>query len=253
MIKLSKGVAPAYLTEEKIAELIQRFKATKDSVWRHTAIVTPLFESSHKKCAFCECELEVRGAYMEVEHFAHKDQYPDDVVSWDNLIAACKSCNTAKGVHDVRTEPIINPYIVDPRQHLYLEAYKFRGRTEIGTLTIETINLNELERAVKKRFEVSNQIDNAVEDLMLKVEKYKEEKSARRRNRLTNAVKGILIECGPIAPYAGTVSTALLRNPDFPPVIQFLKEEGLWTIEIESDYQSCLSIFYRDRAPQLAH
>ena len=43
------------------------------------------------------------------------DDYPDEVVDWDNLLPSCKRCNTTKGTHDVVTEPIINPFDIDPK------------------------------------------------------------------------------------------------------------------------------------------
>jgi hypothetical protein len=36
--------------------------------YKDETVKTPLFESSHQKCAYCECNA-TEGGYMEVDHF----------------------------------------------------------------------------------------------------------------------------------------------------------------------------------------
>ena len=107
MIELNRVVKPSYLTDEKISELTAEFKASGKSVWNNEQIKKPLLESSHGKCAYCECDLRKESNYMEVEHFEDKNHNPDKVVIWNNLLPSCKKCNGAKGAHDVISEPII--------------------------------------------------------------------------------------------------------------------------------------------------
>jgi hypothetical protein len=86
MIKLERKEKPEYLSNEKVAELTERFKINKkDTVWKHTDIHSALLLSSSSKCAFCEAQLQTGTAYMEIEHFKDKDTYPEHVVDWENL------------------------------------------------------------------------------------------------------------------------------------------------------------------------
>lgn len=44
------------------------------------------------KCAYCEVQ-----AARDVEHFYPKSLFPERMYRWDNLLFACKNCNTDKG------------------------------------------------------------------------------------------------------------------------------------------------------------
>ena len=101
MIKLVRENRPDFLTDEKILELTTNFKSTKSSVWNNKHIKKPLLQSSHGKCAYCECPLTSDSNYMEVEHFEDKHHNEDKVVVWENLLPSCKKCNGSKGIHNV--------------------------------------------------------------------------------------------------------------------------------------------------------
>ena len=78
---------------------------------------------SNQKCAYCEGRLDLKSDYMEVEHFRDKKDYPNDVLIWENLLPSCKHCNGNKSSHDVVSEPIINPFVDVPREHIFLKSY----------------------------------------------------------------------------------------------------------------------------------
>ncbi|WP_270997396.1 HNH endonuclease, partial [Listeria seeligeri] len=64
---------------------------------------------------------------MEVEHFFAKKYHPERVLDWNNLLPACKRCNSNKGDWDVSLadQMAIDPTIMDPKVHIrYDEAYR---------------------------------------------------------------------------------------------------------------------------------
>jgi 5-methylcytosine-specific restriction endonuclease McrA len=84
--------------------------AEREKLIRHykdAAVKTPLFESSHQKCAYCECNA-TEGGYIEIDHFRPKSIYPESVFEWNNLLPSCRQCNGMKSDHDTGAEPIIN-------------------------------------------------------------------------------------------------------------------------------------------------
>lgn len=242
MIRLTRYPKPAFLSDEKVVELTIKHKAGEKSVWNVDAIKEPLLLSSHKKCAYCECNISEESKYMEVEHFECKDIYPDKVVVWENLLPACKRCNGNKHNHDVRVQPIVNPYLDDPVIHFFIKDYRFRGLTSTGKSTIGVVDLNNSERAVRPRFEIGEKIAEVVVFISEIFESYCEKNSSTKRNRLVGAVEAVLIECQPKADYAATTATSLLKNLDFVNLIQEMKVMQLWSAKMESLYQCALPL-----------
>lgn len=136
MIKLERRDEPSILAEKGV-EWLQAllnaiathgsFKKIPDKEresllvnYRHDDIKKVLTESSHGKCAFCECH-PAEGGYIQVEHFKPKSLYPSSAFEWINLLPACAQCNGLKLNHDTVLEPIINPYDTDPSEAFYFE------------------------------------------------------------------------------------------------------------------------------------
>ena len=242
MIKLERQPKPDYLSDATVAELTDKFKSDGSSVWNHPQIKSPLLGSSHNKCAYCECSLSDESKYMEVEHFQYKGLYAELVVEWGNLLPACKRCNIAKGVHDVCTEMLINPYDVDPRNHLTLKLYQLRGKDKLGSSTVEAMDLNNSERLVFKRFEVGEQIFRSVRVAIERLEAYKVSSTPIRRNKLLSIVETILNECQPGASYAATTATVALNDDDFLGVVAEIRTLGLWENYLEDKFSNANSI-----------
>ena len=234
MIALNRGDKPEYLSEQKALDLTKEFLNTKNSVWSHDSIKTALMESSSEKCAYCECSLAIESNYMEVEHFEHKDKYPEKVVEWNNLLPACKRCNVAKGTHDVNDEPIINPYVLNPKDHLYFNFYRLKSLSLLGKKTIEVADLNNSDRVVSARIQIGEALAKGIESALDRFEFFIENRIAGRRNKLVGSVKSLLNECQPDAQYAALSATVLTSDDDFVELIEQLKVELLWTEEHES-------------------
>lgn len=119
MIKLELPEKPAELTPEKERELVEKFKADGSAVWKKSYITKPLLAMTNNKCAYSEQALNQESAYMEVDHFKHKNLYQDEVVRWGNLLPSCKKCNDTKSDWDVMAHPIVNPLAECGPKHIY--------------------------------------------------------------------------------------------------------------------------------------
>lgn len=119
---------------------------------------------SNQKCAYCEGRLDLKSDYMEVEHFRDKKDYPNDVLIWENLLPSCKHCNGNKSSHDVVSEPIINPFVDVPREHIFLKSYLYKPKDELGKSTIYVLDLNDCTRLVIARCTLGTEINKRLED-----------------------------------------------------------------------------------------
>ncbi|KAA0923775.1 HNH endonuclease [Psychrobacter sp. ANT_H56B] len=233
MIKLIRESKPTYLSDEKVLELTEKFKSTKSSVWNNNHIKIPLLRSSYGKCAYCECPLTSESNYMEVEHFEDKNHNEDKVVIWENLLPSCKKCNGSKGTHNVIQEPIINPYVDEPKDHLSMRLYRFRGKTDKGKNTIEVTNLNHRSRLVLSRFEIGEKIDELVDIAWERYSIFHEKRDTRSKNKLISVIEGLLEECQPKSNYSASTATNLLTDSKFIDLVSVMKANGLWVDELE--------------------
>lgn len=242
MIKLQRSIPPTELTPEYIDLLTKEFQETSKAVWQTAFIKEALLTQSNNKCAYCECELNIESKYLEIEHFACKSLYPEEVVVWENLLPSCKRCNAKKGSHDVRQEPIINPFDEDPREHIELRSYRMKDKTPIGELTIHLLDLNNVEQAVRARFEIGNQIFDNIDNLKEKLDAYEESSSSLRRSKVINSLEALLTECQPRAPYAATVATILHKESNYRDLMKRIIDLNLWTDKFQQLHDSSRSL-----------
>ena len=231
MIKLTLPPKPTRLAQEENS-LTQEFieSGKKKSVWKKDYITRPLLEMSHNKCAYSEIKLNQESTYMEVEHFKHKDQYPEDVVNWNNLLPSCKKCNTTKGTVDMAIYPIVNPVFDNPSDHLYVKGFRFHYKDDKGKRTIKLVALNDIEHFVKPRFECAQYV---LDRLLLNFDMLKKA-DAIDSSASISAIKTILESCGPHSVYSAVIATYLLYEcPDINAMYSYLKDNGLWDSEFE--------------------
>lgn len=241
MIRLYRSFTPLYLNPDNSAQLKADFELSGKVVWGHNEIKKSLLELSSYKCAYCECKLAEESKYMEVEHFHDKDSYPSMVIEWENLLPSCKRCNASKGTHDVVADPIINPFVDNPKAHIEFHLYRLRGTTDKGAATEEVLDLNNFEKVLKKRFDIGNSIQESLRDILEKVQLYKENSTVRRRNRLLGNLKGVLNECIPEASYSAASATVLHGESSYSTIINELKELGIWSNDLQALHDSSQS------------
>jgi uncharacterized protein (TIGR02646 family) len=244
MIKLTRGAKPVELTLAIEKELTDEFKKTGASVWRKDYITNGLLAYSNNKCAYCECDITEESKYLEVEHFHHKDNYPDEVVQWENLLPSCKKCNATKSSHDTYVEPIINPCIYEPTKYFKLLNYRIKGKDDFGKLTVSVLDLNNQDRHCKKRFEIGNATHEKLEDFLDLIEEYEsgESVSTRRKNRITNGLKELLSLALPKSTYSATTASVILNSTDYIDLKDKMMNNNLWDGELTSLESECEKI-----------
>lgn len=234
MIKLERLNPPIKLTPTFVAQKTKEFKATGETVWNIDWLKKALCDLSHDKCAYCECSVKKESNYMEVEHFEDKRNNPDKVMQWDNLLPSCKHCNGHKSTHDVIKEPIVNPFIDDPRDHLFLQRYRYKPKDNKGRFTIEVLQLNDDERdLVGVRFKIGNELEKLINKLQDRYNTYKENGSIISRNKMLSTLVEMLRQCQPESEYSALCSTVLHTNDVYSQIRSNLQSEGLWTAEHE--------------------
>ena len=235
MVRLDRSFTPTILHPKMVAALTARFKESKERVWHIDEVKSALLQTSFNKCAYCECILTTESKYMEVEHFKHKDTFPELVISWENLLPACKRCNGAKGTHNVDEAPIVNPYQTDPTAHFKLKHYRLYAKSDIGKESIGVLDLNNFDRVIKVRLEVGEALQSAIEIGLDKLDLFLESPTTRRKNSLITIVAQTLRECLPTAQYAATSATILHDSEDYNLLKAGLQQANLWNDELE-DY-----------------
>jgi uncharacterized protein (TIGR02646 family) len=236
MIRLTPLPRPAELTDEKIRELTEKFKADRTRVWDKPFIKTTLLEMSSGKCSFCECKLKDESNDLQVEHFHPKEKYPDEVLVWENLLPICASCNRTKRAHDTKVDQIIHPAKEDPRDHLSLEsAYWFKGKTELGKTTTRAIkHLNDLNGACKKRWEVGGQVKKELENLEHEIQEYLlGVEMFQKQSRILHTLESIMQRGQPSERYAATIATEILREDSYHFAKAELENLDLWDAEFQ--------------------
>ncbi|MFK9095175.1 hypothetical protein [Bacillus salipaludis] len=235
MIKLTRENCPVELTEEVKDGLTQQFISDGKSVWKKDYIEENLLKSSHNKCAYCECRVDRESKYMEVEHYHDKHTYPKEVVEWENLLPSCKRCNGNKSTFDTIANDFINPFSMNPQEHLILNKYRFYPISNAAKNTIDQLLLNDSQRLVMQRFEIAETVNSKIEELYERAIEYKSniKRTGQNRNKIVNGVENLLTEALPKASYCATVATAIVNDVHFLLIKNILIDESLWTESME--------------------
>jgi uncharacterized protein (TIGR02646 family) len=165
MIRLHKLGEPAILVANGIAwtkTLVDKVAAgekpsdAEKSRYRHPAIKEVLVQETHGKCAYCESKLQ-HIHHGDVEHIYPKSLNPTKSFEWTNLTLACEVCNQNKSNKDPLMSHIIDPYVVDPEDHLmFLGGLIFTKGTQEGTSTRILLELHRAELVEMRNRHVDN-------------------------------------------------------------------------------------------------
>jgi len=236
MIKLDLPPKPAELTDELSKELTEQFKKDGSPVWKRKFIVDAVGEIAFGKCSYSESILNEEGKYMEIDHFYCKSLFPEKVVEWGNLLPANKKCNLAKSDHNVEAEPIINPFVDNPKDHLYISNFRFYPKTETGKRTIDVVGINDRQNFVDKRYRIGNAFSETLSEIYSDIEENKAFllSNSKNQNRLLNKIKGLLNQATRKNEYSATLSTVILTDANFPLIEQFLTDNHLWDLELSN-------------------
>lgn len=249
MIKLDLPKKPLKLTLEKQTELTKEFVDSGKTkvVWKYKYIYDPVRESSFNKCCFSEIKLNTKSTYLEIEHFYPKDIYEKQVVEWGNLLPSSKKCNTTKGKTDTKITELINPYVDDPKEHLYFEYFRLypKGGSLKGENTIKYTALNDnnhfVEPRIKQTFLFLTQLHNFYVNFIQDNELISY--SFQKRENKINQLKGVLNEVNRKNEFSACISTKVFDSTDYQKIRDYLIANNFWDEEFQS-YEDEISFCY---------
>jgi len=232
MIKLDLPPKPRQLTDELQNRLTQEYKDTGKAVWKIEWLNHAVSDMSYSKCCFSEIRLGEESKYMEIEHFYPKKLYPDIVMEWGNLLPSCKKCNGTKREHDTLNEPILNPFVDNPKDYLYFKNYRYysKNKNEIGVRTIDVLGLNDHEHFVSPRFKIGNEIIEILQDFKDNIQNLD---VSKKQIRFILRLKNLLEQGNRKKEYAALVSTIILNDESYSELELLLKLKGLWDNDFE--------------------
>lgn len=174
MIKLTKGNVPEVLkinatawTEEFLCKIRSGVKPSdgESSRYRLPQVKAALLSETHGKCAYCESKLR-HIHHGDVEHISPKSLDPARRFEWENLTIACEMCNQNKSNKDPIAEHIIDPYNIDPAEHIiFLGAILYPLGSTHGKNTAILLDLNRTE-LVERRQERLDQVMSICETIL---------------------------------------------------------------------------------------
>lgn len=257
MIKLIRPDKSTELTENVEKALVEEYKATGKSVWRKDYITKPLLDMSHNKCCYCETMLGTQARAMQVEHFHCKDIYPDEVVSWGNLLPSCSQCNSNKSTLDTKETPIIDPSVDEPKDYLYLKHYMIKSKDNTigskGRLTVDQLELNHRERLINPRIEIADKMNYKLSDIHEKAIALdlRSDGKLYNKSKIINTLHDILKMAQPESEYSAFMATIILTDEDYIETKEILKSKNLWTNELEKLHNEASKIKLDTESKQL--
>lgn len=157
------------------------------------------------KCAYCESKLR-HIHHGDVEHIYPKSLDPTRRFDWENLTIACEICNQNKSNKDPNAEYIIDPYNLDPNEHIiFFGAMLYPLGSAYGKNTTVLLDLNRAE-LVERRRERLDQIMSIFETVLRT-----DLPMVTRRAILENLVSE---DAAPQAPYSAMTKSVLKMLKD---------------------------------------
>lgn len=161
MIKLRKGEEPSVLVKNAArwtAQILEKLQGGEKPTpyekgrYGHEDIKEALIEETKGKCAYCESKVR-HITYGDIEHVVPKSEEPERWFDWSNLTLACDICNTNKASFYGDELKLLDPYIVDPLQHVMFlgETFWPRDGSESAALTEIKLDLNRKELVDQRR------------------------------------------------------------------------------------------------------
>lgn len=238
MIKVDRTPKPERLTSIEQQKLTMEFKIEKKRVWNKPYIKEALIEMSNRKCVYCEAKIGEEAKYMEVEHYLPKEEYPDKVIEWGNLFPSCKRCNGKKGIYDPSCNPFIHPTNDTPKHHLILqEAGRVSGVDEKGHASVKILDLNHYDTIRKPRLRIIHDIRSRFVNLLDEMKSRSVKENPVFQRKIQRMVRAILLEATPKAAYSAYVACEVLNHPSFYEIIERMKDEKIWNVELERLFQ----------------
>ena len=121
----------------------EHFKARSKVLKYNTSETTSEFKKmSYERCSFCTQLIHEFDREMTVEHIETKLDVPEKIYEWNNLLCACKACNTKRSIKKYDGKRYLDPTKVKDIE----KYFTYHGD---GTITVNTA-LSDEEKAAAK-------------------------------------------------------------------------------------------------------
>lgn len=173
-------------TKNLLAEIKKQGSYTKvDSKFKNKynqdEVKKSLKQMYHSKCCYCENNF-VASSYGHIEHLKPKanSNFHHLSFEWDNLHWSCQICNMKKGEKWDDDNPIIDPTVDEPQEHIEISSItgKIVSKSDRGRTTIDHVGLNR-EELVEARKRIIYEL-NEIKQLVLSTESVVDDKLFRR-------------------------------------------------------------------------
>lgn len=85
-------------------------------------------EMNFERCSFCTKYISEFDDEMTVEHIKLKSEYPEKIFNWDNLLCACKTCNTKRSTNLCDDNLYLDPTKIENIEKYF--KFKLDGKIE---------------------------------------------------------------------------------------------------------------------------
>lgn len=151
MIRLNRPVLPAAASQrllerrEQLHQLLERGASIPDTLAKYyrtaRAIKEALSTGTHHKCMYCESAV-THVYHGAVEHVVPRAHAPELTLTYENMGFCCGVCNTNKLDFFDQLLPLLDPYQVDPSQHISSRGPSLIALSDVGSATITVLRLN---------------------------------------------------------------------------------------------------------------
>lgn len=158
MRKIDKGTEPEVLARFKARNPGKRYQDLDQEV--RSAIRLGCTAEQLYLCAYCCVEITGENLDTMNEHLQCRDKHPQLSLTFDNIVASCKTpgqCDAAKGN---RTAPLTPLMPECESELLFLISGRVKGKTSRALETIAVLNLGEHEDRNKKLVEKRKQLSH---------------------------------------------------------------------------------------------
>ena len=138
-----------------------------------------------------------------------------------------------------------------PQDHMVLyKCVRFRGKDDLGKMTITTLNLNDQERHCMPRYKLMTEITQKIEDLYETSEEFingQRPQTPQGLGRLRNNVCNLLSLGKKEKEYSSVVATAILNDSYYTKLESNMKTLKYWTQEMTDIADELQEIKYNEQ------
>lgn len=134
MIRIKRASNPAQLAitnksfKEKIKgknakDAYEFYKQNKEMYQYNTKETKKKFKKmNYQRCSFCTRYIFDFDTEMTVEHIKIKRDYPQKIFQWNNILCACRTCNTKRSTKSYKKDNYLDPTkILDIENYFWFE------------------------------------------------------------------------------------------------------------------------------------